>query len=113
MAYTMNIVGSDGVVKQFVHKDILPEKIKEDKAYVDILMRIGGYTMSIGNGAGATNNLFKSVKYVAQNKIEGDIVECGVWKGGSTMLIACALQYFKVHTRHLDLYDISPGFLDG
>jgi O-methyltransferase len=112
MAYTMNVVGTDGRVKRFVHKDILPEKIEEDKAYVDILGRIGGYTMTIGNGASATYNLFKSVKYVAQNNIEGDIVECGVWKGGSMMLIAGALQYFNDRSRDLYLYDTFSGMTE-
>ena len=31
--------------------------------------------------------LLDSVKYIANNHIGGDFVECGVWKGGSCMLI--------------------------
>lgn len=112
MTFTMNVVGSDGAVRQFVHKDILPEKLTEDKAYVDILMEIGRYTMTIQNGAGATYNLFKSVKYIAQNKIDGDVVECGIWKGGSMMLIARALQYFKNSSRNLYLYDTFSGMTE-
>ena len=30
--------------------------------------------------------LLQSIKNVIQNKIEGDIVECGVWKGGNLIL---------------------------
>lgn len=112
MAHTMDIVGFDGVQRRFEHKDILPEKIKEDKAYVDILAQIAGYTMTVANGAGVTYNLFNSVKYVVQNKIEGDVVECGVWKGGSMMLVACALQYFNDSTRNLYLYDTFSGMTE-
>ena len=32
--------------------------------------------------------LKEAVKYVVSNNIDGDLVECGVWKGGSCMLIA-------------------------
>jgi O-methyltransferase len=30
--------------------------------------------------------LFQSIKNVIQNKIDGDIVECGVWMGGNLIL---------------------------
>jgi len=36
-------------------------------------------------------NLINSIKYVANNKIEGDVVECGVWMGGSAAIMACTL----------------------
>ena len=36
-------------------------------------------------------NIYKSVEYIIKNGIEGDFVECGVWKGGSCMLIALTL----------------------
>ena len=112
MAYTMKIVGADGAVREFVHKDIAPEKVREDQTYVDIMSRIGGYTMTVGHGASATYNLFQSVKYITENAIAGAVVECGVWKGGSMMLVASALQHFGDSTRELYLYDTFDGMTE-
>ena len=40
-------------------------------------------------------SLVESVKFIVQNKIEGDIAECGVWRGGSMMVIASMLSDAK------------------
>jgi hypothetical protein len=37
-------------------------------------------------------SLYCSVKYLIKNRIEGDFIECGVWKGGSAMLVALILK---------------------
>ena len=39
--------------------------------------------------------LIQSVEWIANNEIEGDIVECGVWKGGN--LILCGLMLKMLH----------------
>ena len=31
--------------------------------------------------------LTKSIKYIFENKIDGDFVECGVWQGGNLILM--------------------------
>ncbi len=54
-------------------------------------------------------SLIEAVTYVEKNNIEGDIVECGVWKGGSMMAVAETLQYFKSNKRSLYLYDTYEG----
>lgn len=53
--------------------------------------------------------LFSAVRYIVENKIPGDFCECGVWKGGSSMLIANALVYFKDSSRKIYLYDTFEG----
>lgn len=62
--------------------------------------------------------LYKSVQYIISNNIEGDFVECGVWKGGSCMLIAYTLLQNNVEDRNIWLYDTfagmtQPGEKDG
>ncbi|GAH62376.1 unnamed protein product, partial [marine sediment metagenome] len=54
-------------------------------------------------------SLFKAIQYVLKNKIPGDIVECGVAKGGSMML--CALTMLKMNNtkKKLYLYDTYEG----
>src|SRR5438874_8505055 len=45
--------------------------------------------------------LLNAVRYVARSEIAGDIVECGVWRGGSMMLIARGLVELKQTDRFL------------
>jgi len=53
--------------------------------------------------------LFCSVNYVLNNKIPGSFVECGVWRGGSSMLIAKMLSNRKIVDRKLYLFDTFEG----
>ncbi len=53
--------------------------------------------------------LLRAVKYITENNIEGDIVECGVWKGGSMMAVAEQLSLLNSADRHLYLYDTFEG----
>jgi len=54
-------------------------------------------------------SLIKSVEYVVKNKIPGDFVECGVWKGGSAMVIAHILLNLGETNRKIYLYDTYEG----
>lgn len=53
--------------------------------------------------------LYKSVVYVIDSKIPGDFVECGVWRGGSTMLMALTLLELNETKRNIYLYDTFQG----
>lgn len=62
--------------------------------------------------------LWQAVRYVHARRIVGDIVECGVWKGGSSMLAALTLQQVGDKGRTLWLYDTfsgmsAPSHVDG
>lgn len=54
-------------------------------------------------------SLYKAVNYILQNNIPGDFVECGVWKGGSALLIAKMLADKNVTDRRVILYDTYEG----
>ena len=54
-------------------------------------------------------SLIEAVKYVEQHNIPGDIVECGVWKGGSMMAVAETLMNLRSSSRDLYLYDTYEG----
>jgi len=49
--------------------------------------------------------LYKATQYIAMSNISGDIVECGVWKGGSMMLAASILKLLGDTDRRIYLYD--------
>jgi len=53
--------------------------------------------------------LYQAVNYILKNKIPGDFVECGVWKGGSCMLVAYSLLQAGVSDRTIWLYDTFAG----
>ncbi len=53
--------------------------------------------------------LWHAVRYVERARIAGDIVECGVWRGGSMMLAAKTLVSAGSTGRRLWLYDTFEG----
>ncbi len=53
--------------------------------------------------------LYKAVEYVARHDIPGDFVECGVWRGGSVMMMALALRQFDAVGRRLHCFDTFEG----
>jgi O-methyltransferase len=53
--------------------------------------------------------LYQAVTYLKRAAIPGDFVECGVWRGGSSMLAALTLLELKDSTRTLYLYDTFEG----
>jgi O-methyltransferase len=53
--------------------------------------------------------LYQGMKYILENNIAGDIVECGVYRGGSSMMVAKMLQNRKIINRQVFLYDTFEG----
>lgn len=53
--------------------------------------------------------LIESVDYIERYQIRGDIVECGVWRGGSIMAVALTLLRLKSTNRNLYLFDTFEG----
>lgn len=54
----------------------------------------------------------KAVEHVVSRRIEGSIVECGVWKGGSMMAAAMTLKRLGVEDRDLFLFDTFEGMTE-
>ncbi len=57
-------------------------------------------------------SLIRSIDYIVKNNIPGDIVECGVWRGGSMLSVAIALNKNGDLSRDLYLYDTFEYFKD-
>lgn len=53
--------------------------------------------------------LYKATEYVIKGNINGDIVECGVWRGGSAMLVAKILLKLGCTEKKIYLYDTYEG----
>jgi O-methyltransferase len=73
---------------------------------IDIIARVRPYTMTHDL---QICGLIDAVRYLEANHLEGDVVECGVWRGGSMMAAAYTLLASGNTTRHLYLYDTFEG----
>jgi len=77
-----------------------------DKDFLSIYKKCSPFTMTSPERMYAT---YSSVKYIVENNIEGDIIECGVWRGGSIMIMAIELMNLGINDRDLFLYDTFEG----
>jgi O-methyltransferase len=53
--------------------------------------------------------LILATRYVSKHEIPGDVVECGVWRGGSMHAVGRTLDGLGDTKRHLHLYDTFEG----
>ena len=56
--------------------------------------------------------LYEAVRYVCDSGIEGSFVECGVWRGGSCMLMAQTILRRGISPRPVYLYDTFSGMTE-
>jgi len=73
---------------------------------IEVYKKVKPYTMTSPERVFA---LCEAVKYIHEKNIEGDVVECGVWKGGSMMAVAEILLSSGDSSRNLYLFDTFEG----
>ena len=56
-------------------------------------------------------SLTRATEYIIKNNIQGSIVECGVWKGGSIMAVLEVLKKFQTE-KEIYLYDTFEGMTE-
>jgi len=83
-----------------------PYDIFDDREFMDLYKVCKDYTKT---SLERMYSLYNSMKYIIANKIEGDLVECGVWKGGSSMLMALMLKKHGILDKKIHLYDTFEG----
>ena len=98
----MQIKFNDKIIK---YKDI------DDPFFCNVIMpNCMNNIMASGFGSFETiYAAYNNVKYIVENKIPGDIVECGVWRGGITQLAALTMIHLKDTSRKIYLYDTFEG----
>jgi hypothetical protein len=77
-----------------------------DAAFAELHARCAPYTMTSVERMYA---LREAVRHICRHEVPGDVVECGVWRGGSSMLAALALLEAADTTRRLWLFDTFEG----
>jgi O-methyltransferase len=80
-----------------------PDLPDNDRA---LLARIADFTMTSIERQAA---LVQACRYLVRRGIDGCFVECGVWRGGSSMAAALAFAQEGDTERHLYLYDTFEG----
>lgn len=91
------------VVKYCPETDFPPD-ITDD--FVAVYKMVRPFTMT---SSARIFSLCEAVKYLQENNIQGDVVECGVWRGGSMMAIAEVLKQSGSTNRDLYLFDTFEG----
>lgn len=86
--------------------DTITPDMGNDKVFMDLFEQVKPYTMT---SVEALYALYTAVNYVLDRNIKGDIVECGVWRGGSSLLAALILKMRGISDRKLYLYDTFQG----
>jgi O-methyltransferase len=80
-----------------------PDLTPEDEA---LIRWVGPYTMT---GPERISSLAASVRYLVEHEIPGAFVECGVWRGGSAMVMGRILTNLGVTDREIFLFDTYAG----
>ncbi len=73
---------------------------------ISILEKVRPYTMTSPE---RVIGLIRSLDYLSHNQISGDLVECGVWRGGSAMVMAYTLLENPQAEKSIYLYDTFEG----
>jgi O-methyltransferase len=86
------------------HEHVFPPDF--DQTIVETVRSVSPYTRTSPERIFA---LCEAVSYIAAGEVPGDIVECGVWRGGSMMAAARTLSRLGDRGRHLYLFDTFEG----
>jgi predicted O-methyltransferase YrrM len=86
----------------------MPKDLQADEAFMEVYRTCKPFTMTSPE---RMYSLHRAVEYLVKNNIQGDFVECGVWKGGSSMVMAKALMQHG-QRRKLYLYDTYEGMAE-
>lgn len=82
-----DLLAKRGYTLKRARRDGLPLDFNDSES--ELVNRVRPYTMTREE---RIVGLQRAVRYVCNNSIPGDFVECGVWKGGSSMVAAIEFQ---------------------
>lgn len=86
-------------IRRTYGRDVSPQMI-------EIVERVRPYTMTSSR---SVIGLCEAVRYIVKSGVDGDFVECGVWRGGSVMAEALELLALGAADRELYLFDTFAG----
>lgn len=80
--------------------------IEASSSEIELLSKCAPFTMTSNERLWST---ISASKYVIHNKVPGAFVECGVWRGGSTMAMLGSLVELSTLDREIYLFDTFEG----
>ncbi len=83
-----------------------PFDIFGNESFMQIYNQCKPYTMTSPE---RMYSLYLSMNYIIDNRLEGDLAECGVWRGGSSMMMALMLKQKGITDKKIYLYDTYEG----
>lgn len=103
-----------GGIKKMGYELVKPNPLYNEKGYpldlgeefISFYEKAKPYTMTSIERMYAA---YSAVDYVVKANVPGDIVECGVWRGGSSMIMALHLLKLKNTEKQMYLYDTFEG----
>jgi hypothetical protein len=111
----INLALGNGALREHINRGLAranfalivrePEDVFEPE-FLEHLARCQEYTMTSRERMYA---MFQAARYVAEASVPGDIVECGVWRGGSSMMAARTLLVRGESDTRFWLYDTFEG----
>lgn len=107
---SLNIIGERTIVFSSKHQakmtDTITPDMGRDEVFMHLFEQVKPYTMT---SVEALFALYSSVNHVLDRNVPGDFVECGVWRGGSSLLVALILKKRSVTDRKVILFDTFSG----
>jgi hypothetical protein len=104
----LNSIGLD--VVRYKQPSLLSQlPIDFDGIDVEIIKKVQPFTYTSPERIYALCN---AIRYIVNNQIAGDIVECGVWKGGSMMAAMLTLIDLGKTDQNIYLYDTFEGMTE-
>ena len=94
---------------EIINKKFHPNKwipVEINKKQINIINTCKKFSMTAELRMSILINL---VKLINKNKVEGDFVECGVWRGGNLILFQKLIEYFSIKNKIIYGYDTFDG----
>lgn len=104
----MTMTEAEKILKQEGWGLIPPQNynIDMEENFLNLWRKVEEYTLiSIERGYA----IYQSIDYIVRKGLKGDWVECGVWKGGASMLAALCFRQLNHEVADLWLYDTYSG----
>ena len=89
--------------------EVVPQQISVDMKEANFQQLYNHCKPSKMTSTARMYSLYKADNYILQNNIPYDFVECGVWKGGSALLIVKMFADKNIIDRKVILYDSYQG----
>lgn len=106
---------SDDLIHQYITllKKNLTDSLRMDSSSLDFKLLKDGLNWPIHAetmvGFKRLNNLHYCITETIKNNIEGDLIETGVWRGGSTILMNALLKAYKINNKKVWVADSFEG----